>query len=112
MPAGPRMRPRPCAPRHHRSWASSASGKAITTRPRPVSKRRAEWLGLGNKSGLANTLYRQGVIAEYRGDDALAEKRCEEILVLFREIEDQRGIFVALENLSDTAYRRGDYQRA
>jgi hypothetical protein len=49
-----------------------------------------------------------GAIAEYRGDDPLAQQRYTEAWEVFRETNDDSLISFSLSNLADTSYRQGD----
>jgi tetratricopeptide (TPR) repeat protein len=67
---------------------------------------------LGDRRELGEVISWMGAVAEYRGDDALALRYYDESYAVIRETHDDSLISYALANLSDTAYRLGDFATA
>ncbi len=66
---------------------------------------------LGDKAGIAFSLYMQGIVAWRRGKGQEARSLTEEALALFREVGDQERIAYALFQLASMASQQGDYTR-
>jgi non-specific serine/threonine protein kinase len=60
----------------------------------------------------ADALYYAGMVAWYRGDRAVAERRLDEALSLFRAVGDARDTGVVLNQRAISAYTAGDYAGA
>jgi predicted ATPase/DNA-binding CsgD family transcriptional regulator len=67
---------------------------------------------LGDRDGVAHTLYLRGLIAGWRNDLAAACLLLEEALALDRELDDKFGIAWVLYFLAIQVGRKGEYARA
>ena len=67
---------------------------------------------LGNKQGIATSLYTLGLVAHLRSQYEVARSLYEESLVLFKEVGDRWGIASALSHVADLAFAQGDYTRS
>ena len=72
----------------------------------------ALWRGLGNKRGIATSLYYLGRVTRSQGDYAAARALTEESLVLRRALNDRWGMAVSLNMLGELARAQGDYAAA
>src|SRR5262249_49719367 len=64
---------------------------------------------LGDKQGIANAVYRLGIMAHDMGDYAEARARYKSSLTHFTELGDQRMVGSILYNLADIANREQDF---
>ncbi|MBX2999995.1 MAG: tetratricopeptide repeat protein [Caldilineaceae bacterium] len=60
----------------------------------------------------AKTLAGAGILAYYQGDSSRAGAQCAESLTIFRQLDDKRGIAVALHGLAAVARLGGSYAAA
>ncbi len=67
---------------------------------------------LGDKAGIAFSLYQLGELAMTTGNPIMARMRTEEALALWREVGDKEGIAWALLNLAWFVSDQGEYARA
>src|SRR5258708_24333943 len=65
---------------------------------------------LGDKQGIANTVYRLGIFAHDMGDYAEARTCYQSSLALYTELGDQRMAGNNLQNLGEIANREHDYE--
>ncbi len=73
---------------------------------------RATFIELGDGDGAAFAQRMLAASAEYQGQEELAAARQIAALELYRAANDPIGISAALDDLSDGAYRRGDYDES
>ncbi|MEH2299123.1 MAG: tetratricopeptide repeat protein [Nostoc sp.] len=66
----------------------------------------------GRRWDKAAAIALQGDIAEQRQNLAEAERLYQEALAIYRELEDEEGEAIALNNLGEVAREQGDYDRA
>jgi non-specific serine/threonine protein kinase len=64
---------------------------------------------LGDEAGMARSLYRLGVVAAERRDDAAAQTYFDDSFARWRRLGDPRGILTVVIALGEEARRRGDY---
>ncbi len=67
---------------------------------------------LGDRAGMAFSLYQLGMLASTTGNPTMARMRIEEALALCREVGDKDGIAWALLNLGLVISGQGEYARA
>jgi len=67
---------------------------------------------IGEKQGIAISLYLQGQIAGWRSNYEAARSLTEEALAIFRELEDKWGSASSLDTLATVALNKGDYLKA
>jgi predicted ATPase/DNA-binding SARP family transcriptional activator/Tfp pilus assembly protein PilF len=67
---------------------------------------------LGDRRGIAASLFNLGLVAYAQGDYAAAKSLYEESLAIRRELGDKAGIAASLFNLGLVAYAQGDYAAA
>jgi predicted ATPase/DNA-binding CsgD family transcriptional regulator len=67
---------------------------------------------LGDRAGIAFSLYLLGMLASTTGNPTTARMHTEEALVLFREVGDKGGIAWSLSNLAEFMSYQGEYTRA
>ena len=70
------------------------------------------WRELGDRAGIAFSLYQLGELARTTGNPTTARMRTEEALALWREVGDRGGIAWALLNLAWFVSDQGEYARA
>jgi adenylate cyclase len=77
-----------------------------------LEQARVGFEGLGDRSGVAQTLKIQGTIAAHQGDYQAARELWEESLSIRRELEDKSAVADLLNNLGIVARFQGDYASA
>ena len=82
-------------------WAEMLCGESLTL-----------WRQLGDKAGIAFSLYNLGMLAKTTGNPTTARMHTEEALALFIEVGDKDGIAWSLSNLGWFVGDQGEYARA
>jgi ATP/maltotriose-dependent transcriptional regulator MalT len=67
---------------------------------------------LGDKAGIAFSLYQQGMLASTTGNPTTARMHIEEALALLREVDDKSGIAWSLCSLASFVSDQGEYASA
>jgi tetratricopeptide (TPR) repeat protein len=92
------------------------AGKALFSDPKKCRRLRERSLALyeelGDRWGMANTLYSLARMAWGESDYAEMSQRCQESLALHRSLGDRRGISTALYGFSAAALNLGEADRA
>lgn len=67
---------------------------------------------LGDKRGIAASLYNLGAVAYVQGDSVARRTYYEEGLAIHRELGDKRSVAYSLNGLGAVAHQQGDYEEA
>jgi predicted ATPase len=77
-----------------------------------LEESRAIYRELGDKEGIANSLFWQAHLARRQGDYGAARALFEENLATYRELGNKEGIHSSLQGLGEVALSQGDYGAA